>query len=238
MADPENIVSQIQSLQTQETQLYNELEASATHQSSPQQIDDILERIQQISSLKQTLYHNLSKDLMNSKQSIESISEQILTDVESTKVIERQVQEARARAMDRANVRGNKARMVEIGMYETERYQTHKAFLQWILMFIVALIVVVVLLKYNIIPSVVGSSLMTIIIVTMIIMSIMKLYDMYQRSNMDYSKYDWSFDKAQASDKYQTVWDHDVNAIRKGETELKAGLKSATQSVNKLATGQ
>lgn len=226
MSEHSDILGQIQHLQNQETVLYDELEQSKT----PSDIDQIITRIQHVSTLKDTLYHTLANDLQKNKSAIENKGNQLELDIQSTQVIEQQVEQARQRAMKNANVRGNKARLVELGTYETERYRVHKSYLQWLLMFLLALIVVIVLLRYNVIPSVMGSFLITVIIVATIIMSIYQLYDMSLRSNMNYDQYTWGFDPEQAGKDYQTVWEHNVDAIEKGETEAETGINEAEQS--------
>lgn len=226
MSEHSDILGQIQHLQTQETILYDELEQAKT----PAEIDQLITRIQQVSTLKETLYHTLANDLQKNKSAIENKGNQLELDIQSTQVIEQQVQQAKNRALKNANIRGNKARMVELGTYETERYRVHKSYLQWLLMFLLALIVVIVLLRYNVIPSVMGSLLISIIIVATIIMSIYQLYDMSLRSNMNYDQYTWGFDPEQAGKDYQTVWEHNVDAIEKGETEAETGINEAKQS--------
>lgn len=226
MSEPSDIVDQIQHLQTQETVLYDELEQAKT----PAEIDQLIERIQQVSTLKDTLYHTLANDLQKNKSAIENKGNQLELDIQSTQVIEQQVQQAQNRALKNANIRGNKARLVELGTYETERYRVHKSYLQWLLMFLLALIVVIVLLRYNVIPSVMGSLLISIIIVATIIMSIYQLYDMSLRSNMNYDQYTWGFDPEQAGKDYQTVWEHDVGAFRKAKQEAETGINQGEQS--------
>jgi len=226
MSHSSEIVAKIQQLQNQETILYNDLEQTK----SPSEVDDIVQRITEVSSLKDTLYNSLANDLHKSKTMFEDKSEQLELDIQSTQVIEQQIQQARKRAMKNANVHGNKARLVELGTYETERYRAHKSYLQKLLMFLAGLVVVIMLLRYNVIPSVLGSLLITLLIVGTIIMSIYQVYDMSQRSNMNYDQYTWGFDPAQASEDYQTVWEHDVGALRKLKSEATSGIQQAEQT--------
>lgn len=223
MSSPSDILGKIQQLQNRETSLYNQLETSQ----NPVEVDKIIQEIMETSTLKDTLYHSLANDLEKGKMLVENKSEQLETDIQSTQAIEEQVEQARKRAMKNTHVSGNKARMVELGTYEVERYRVHKSYLQWLLIFLASLIVIVVLLRNNIIPSMVGTFLITAILFAVILLSIYQLYDMSRRSNMDYSKYNWNFDPAQASKDYQTVYDHDVTALHKLRGELQTGAQTA-----------
>lgn len=234
MSHSSDILGQIQKLQNQETILYDELEQSK----SPSEVDEIIQRITEVSTLKDTLYATLANDLHKNKTMFEDKSEQLELDIQSTQVIEQQIQHARNRAMKNANVRGNKARLVELGTYETDRYRAHKSYLQWLLIFLFALVVVIMLLRYNVIPSIIGSSLITLIIVGTIIMSVYQIYDMSQRSNMNYEQYTWGFDPDQASKDYQTVWEHDVGALRKLKTEASTGIKEAARKTQSFIQSQ
>jgi len=237
MSNPDDIIQQIQLLQNQEIELYAELEKSVLAGQSSS-MDSIVEKIQQVSTLKRTLYDNLAVDLKKSRDTVGDMSKQLERDVHATNVIEKQVEQARQRAISNADVVGNKTRLIELGMYEAERYQVHKSYLLYLIMFLVGLIVVVVLLRFNVIPSMIGSMLITLLIVGAIIMSIYQLYDMSQRSNLDYSKYSWNFDKAEASKNYETVWEHDVNAMRQIGASIDSEVDSGASYISQHMKSQ
>lgn len=229
-----SIIEQIQSLQTQEVDLYNQLESAVlAGKTDKTKLNEIIEKINQVATLKETLYQNLAVDLKQGRDRISSVSDQLERDIEATQVIEQQVQEARQRASKNANIRGSKTRLIELGMYEAERYQVHKNYLWYLILFFVGLIAVIVLLRYNVIPSVIGSLLISLLIVGAIIMSIYQLYDMSQRSSLDYSKYNWGFDPAQASKNYETVWEHDKNALRTVYDHVGQDIRSGIHDVNR-----
>lgn len=235
MSNPDEIIQQIQLLQNQEIELYAELERSVLSGQSSS-MNDVVEKIQQTSALKRTLYDNLAVDLKKGRDTVSQLSDQLERDIHATNVIEKQVEQARQRASSHANIVGNKTRLIEMGMYEAERYQVHKTYFIYLIMFLVGLIVVVVLLRFNVIPSMLGSMLITLLIVGAIIMSISQLYDMSQRSSLDYSKYNWQFDPAEASKNYETVWEHDVNSMRQIgrsiDTDIHSGAEYVSQHLN------
>lgn len=229
MAD--KLLEQIQHLQQQELILYNELESESTSQPNVSEIDKIIDKIAHTATLRKTLYDKLASDLQQGKNNIQNLSKHIQDQVQSTKVIEKELKIARSKAEKHNHTKNNKLRMVELGTYEAERYRAHKNFIKILSLFLLGLVLTTILLRYNVIPSILGSTLIILIVVGAVIMSIYKLYDLSMRSNLKYNQYDWNFDRKQAESGYETVWQHDKKAFEKAKGEAKEFGKNVDKEI-------
>lgn len=216
----EKLFERIQELQDKELSLYQKLESLSTSSPNESEISSTIEEINQTTKLRDTLYEKLGSDLNKSANTVGSLSQHLQDQIETTNVVESQIQKARERAKQIKQTKKDTNRMVQLGQYEAERYKAHKNFIKLMIYFLLALLAVVALLRYNIIPSVLASGLITVIVVLALIMGGQRMYDLYSRSNLDYTKYDWNFDREQANKGYSSVWEHDVRAFERAEGEV------------------
>lgn len=212
----EKLFERIQELQDKELSLYQKLESLSTSSPNETEISSTIEEINQTTKLRDTLYEKLGSDLNKSANTVGSLSQHLQDQIETTNVIESQIQKARERAKQISQTKKDTNRMVQLGQYEAERYKAHKDFIKLMIYFLLGLLAVVALLRYNIIPSVLASGLITIIVVLALIIGAQRIYDLNSRSNLDYTKYDWNFDREQAN----SVWEHDVRAFERAEGEV------------------
>lgn len=216
----EKLFERIQELQEQERDLYEQLESQSTAKPDEKAIQEIISKINETTRTRNVLYDKLSSDLNKSATNINQLSSHLQDQIETTNVIEDQLQKARERAERIKETKHDTTRMVELGQYEAERYKAHKNFIKLMIYFLLGILFIVLLLKYNLIPSAMGSGLITIIIVGALIMGGQRIYDMSSRSNLDYNKYTWSFDRDEANKGYDSVWEHDKRAFEKAEGQI------------------
>lgn len=216
----EKLFEIIQELQEKELTLYEKLERLSTSNPDENEISSTIETINQTTKLRDTLYDKLSSDLNKSADTVGSLSQTLQDQIETTNVMENQLQKARERAEQIKQTKKDTNRMVQLGQYEAERYKAHKEFIKLMIYFLLTLLTIVVLLRYNIIHSALASGLITLIVALALIMGGQRMYDLYSRSNLDYTKYDWSFDREEANKGYSSVWEHDVRAIERAEDEI------------------
>lgn len=97
----------------------------------------------------------------------------------------------------------NKLRMIQINTYYSKRYQAHIGVIKRVLLYLVALILVVVLAKKNVIvfiPDIIYRFLGFLIIIVGFYDITRKIFDLSLRDNMDYDKYEWSWNKYKTRD--------------------------------------
>lgn len=218
------IFDKIQELQSEELKLYNQLESQSVGNPDPTEISQTIKSIEKTTSLRNTLYEKLQNDLNNNKKNIGNLSSHLQDQANTTQVLEQQLQEAKKRADKIKSGKTDALRMIELGKYEASRYNAHKNLIKLIIYFILGIIVVTLLLKYNIIPSVLGSGLITLLVAVGLIMVGMKAYDLSNRSNLNYDQYNWGFDRDQANKGYESVWQFDERAFEKVEGEVEGEI--------------
>jgi len=220
----EKLFDRIQELQDQERDLYNQLETESTANPDEEKIQEIIEKIDKLTKTRDVLYDKLSTDLNKSAENINNLSTHLQDQIETTNIVENQLQKARERAEQIKQTKRDTTRMVELGQYEAERYKAHKNLIKLMIYFLLGILSVVLLLKYNVIPSIMGSVLITIIMVVLLIVVGQRMYDLSTRSNLDYKKYDWGFDADEANRGMETVLQFDEGEVKKAEGEIENGM--------------
>ena len=95
----------------------------------------------------------------------------------------------------------NKLRMIEINRYYTERYKAQSDLMKLIIFFTVPLLLITILSNKGILSKNIAYILGGAILIGGIIMVIGKIYDINNRDNMDFSKYNIDWDPSTVIDK-------------------------------------
>lgn len=90
----------------------------------------------------------------------------------------------------------NKKRMSEINMYYTQHYQANTDIMKNIIYISIGLIILTVLKMKDYIPSSIATLGTIFILVIGSIIIGKKIFDILRRSDMEFDKYDWSFDQS------------------------------------------
>ena len=142
----EQILNDIQTLQEMEKKLLNNLEANAD-KLTPQQQEQIVEKMNQISNMRINLYQTLSgvnnffQDALSS--SIGTLQQQTV----AIDIIENELNQSKRRLDVLENERQNKIRLVEINDYYGEKYAEHSQFMKIIIFTLIPVIILAFL--YN-----------------------------------------------------------------------------------------
>lgn len=116
----------------------------------------------------------------------------------------------KSRTSQNANIletdNNNKKRMSQINMYYTQNYQANTEIMKYIIYMSVGLIILTVLKTKDYIPSSIATLGTIFILVLGSIVIGQKIFDILRRNDMDFDKYDWTFDekKVDASKMTQT----------------------------------
>ena len=105
----------------------------------------------------------------------------------------------RSRTLENANIletdNSNKKRMSQINMYYTQNYQANSEIMKNIIYMSVGLIVLTLLKTKEYIPSSIATLGTIFILVLGSIVIGQKIFDILRRNDMDFDKYDWTFDE-------------------------------------------
>ena len=187
----EQILNDIQSLQQMEQQLFNNLETNTNL--TPQQQQQIVEKMNQLSNMRINLYQTLSgvngffQNALSS--SIGTLQEQTV----AIGIVENELNQAKKRLEIMENERNNKIRLVEINDYYGDKYAEHSQLMKIIIFTLVPVIILATLNNKGILPNTIYYILIAIISVIGAYFFWVRFASIIARDNMNYQEYNWSF---------------------------------------------
>jgi hypothetical protein len=193
----EQILTDIQSLQQMEQQLFNSLETNTTL--SPQQQQQIVEKMNQLSNMRINLYQTLSgvnnffQNALSS--SVGTLREQSV----AIGIVENELNQAKKRLEALEQEKNNKIRLVEINDYYGDRYGEHSKLMKIIIFTLVPVIILAILNNKDILPNVIYYVLLVIICLIGGYFFWSTYFSIISRDNMNYQEYDWGFNPATAT---------------------------------------
>jgi hypothetical protein len=188
----EQILNDIQSLQQMEQQLFNNLETNTTL--TPQQQQQIVEKMNQLSNMRINLYQTLSgvngffQNALSS--SIGTLREQTV----AIGIVENELNQAKRRLEMLEAERNNKIRLVEINDYYGDKYAEHSTLMKIVIFTLVPVIVLAILNNKGILPNMIYYILLVIVAVIGSYYFWIRMASIIMRDNMNYNEYNWYFD--------------------------------------------
>jgi hypothetical protein len=191
----DQIINNIKSLQTTEMKLYDSLEGKTLNADQQKQIID---KINQISQLRISLYANL-KDMYSYYQQDVSTSRNTLNNqMVSVDVIENELNDSKRRLNLLEAQKDNKIRLVEINTFYGKQYDAHKQIMKIVVIICIPVLILTVLASKGILPPKITALLTGIIIIIGLFIIGGKIIDLSNRDNMNFDEYDWYFNKDEA----------------------------------------
>jgi hypothetical protein len=188
----EQILNDIQSLQQMEQQLFNNLETNTTL--NPQQQQQIVEKMNQLSNMRINLYQTLSGVNSFFQNALSSSVGTLREQTVAIGIVENELNQAKRRLEVLESERNNKIRLVEINDYYGDKYAEHSQLMKIIIFTLVPVIILAILNNKGILPN-------TIYYILIIIVSVIGAYFFWKkfasiimRDNMNYQEYNWYFD--------------------------------------------
>ena len=205
----------IQELQDVERQLYINLEAQAAAGADLSEQKTIVDRINEISTARITLYNTLKGMYTVMQTSVAGTRNELVDQMTITGVVEQELNNTKSSINALTDEKNNKLRMVEINTYYGKRYQAHTGLMKLIILICIPLLILAILGKKGLVPSNIASGLATVIIAIGAILVVRRLWDLDRRDNMNYDEYDWYFDQNASS---PTVWEYDRDHLFSKDT--------------------
>lgn len=188
----EQILNDIQALQDMERQLLNNLESSTTTL-TPQQQEQIIEKINQISNMRINLYQTLSGTNQYFQGALSSSIGTLQQQAVAIDIIEVELNNSKQRLDLLENEKLNKIRLVEINDYYGDKYADHAQFMKIVIFTLIPIIIISVLHNKSILPD-------TPYYILLVLISIVGAFYMWRsfssiimRDNMNYQAYNWTF---------------------------------------------
>jgi hypothetical protein len=166
----------------------------------------IIDTISQLTDLRMKLYKNLELNLGTYQSQFNSSRDHLENQLTMVNVVERQLNNNKEVLNRLKSAQTDKVRMIEIGNYESERYNAHKNILYIVLATIIIVFLFSLLTKFPIVPGVIPFSGIVITITVGVIMVFYKLVSVYSRSNRNFLEFDWGGNSSYSDPSMQSVY--------------------------------
>lgn len=191
----DQIIANIKQMQTTEMKLYTDLD---NQNLTADQKNEIIDRINQISQTRSTLYNSLNNMAGSYQQNVSTSQNTIQQQMFALDIVENELNEAKIRMKALETDKYNKLRLVEINTYYSKRFNAHKEIVKSIVYVCIFMLIIIILGKKQILPRNIYIVLNGLIIVIGVIVIGKKMIDLSNRDNMNFDEYDWYFDKTKA----------------------------------------
>lgn len=213
----EEILNDIQSLQSIEQDLINSLDAN--HSLTTQQQEQIINKINSISQMRINLYETLGEisglyknALINSQGTLSEQSHVI-------DIVEKQLNQSKQKLQFLESEKNNKIRLIEINDYYGQKYSEHSSLMKYIIFMMIPIIIISFLFNKGLLPKSIFYILLVIISIIGSVFIIYRLLSIWNRDNMNYQEYSWSFNVKNApsvinnSDSNKDPWSSNNSSI-------------------------
>ena len=192
----EQILNDIQTLQTMEQQLFSNLENNPSLTTQQQQ--QIIEKMNQLSNMRINLYQTLSGVNNYYEKALYSSQGTLKEQTAAIYIVESELNTAKRRLDALSTEKNNKIRLVEINNYYGDKYVEHGNLMKIIIFMLVPIIILAILNNNGILPNAIYYILIIIIAAIGGYHFWMRLGSIITRDNMNYQTYDWYFDPSTA----------------------------------------
>ena len=213
-----DLINSIKKLQKLEKYLFQQLEMlNVETPNATKQQDDIIDKINDLSELRNDLFGQLGKIYINLDKNSQ-IERSALTDqITTTNMMENQLGNLKSEVYRIKAAKRNKLRMVQIGEYEYLRYSAHKSAMKTLAFTSLVILIFAVLLKNKYIPDLFAKVGIILSVSIGGVILVKQVWDMVTRDNQNYNR----FTQPELNIKghpgqYQyTVWKHNLVNFRK-----------------------
>jgi hypothetical protein len=188
----EQILNDIMDLQQMEEQMLNSLETNPNL--TYQQQQDIIQKMNQLSSMRISLYQTLSGVNGFYESALSSSIGTLQEQTAAIAIVENELNQAKERLEMLQQEKNNQIRLVEINDYYGEKYSEHAQLMKIFIFTLVPIIILVFLKSKGLIPNFVYTGLVVIIALIGIYFFLYRFASVITRDNMNYQEYDWYFD--------------------------------------------
>ena len=192
-----DLLDQISHLQDLESKKYDELNVLLASNPTPDNIAQqkiLINDIEQLSTIRSDLFDTLLAQAQNNLK-VNAAMNSNLQDKQTIVTMKENDLKARKAAMEAVNQKNENAlKMVDINVYYKKQYEARVRIMKYIVILCFLIIFFVVLLNLGWLPQELVTVLVVIIILAGGLYIGSLVYDMYQRSNINYDEYNWSFD--------------------------------------------
>jgi len=185
-------IKNIRELQHMEKSLYRKLDTSvADNAVSKSEAKRIINRINELSTLRQNLFKNLKNMYSLLRTNVSSSRQNLVNDLTNLGIVESELNNAKKQIEVLQTEKNNKLRMVEINKYYSLSYQNHSDIMKIIIVTCIPIIIIAALGNKELIPSWLSTILISLCLGIGLIVMFFKVKDLSFRDNMNYEAYNW-----------------------------------------------
>ena len=192
----EQILNDIQTLQTMEQQLFSNLENNPNLTAQQQQ--QIVEKMNQLSNMRINLYQTLSGVNNYYQNALYSSQGTLKEQTAAIYIVENELNTAKRRLEALDAEKTNKIRLVEINNYYGDKYAEHGNLMKIVIFTLIPVIILAILNKNSILPDAIYYILVIIIAAIGGYFFWLRFGSIITRDSMNYQEYDWYFDASAA----------------------------------------
>ena len=192
----EEILNNIQSLQQIEQQFFTSLETNPNL--SRQQQEEILDKINRITTMRLNLYNTLSginNFYQNALQnSVGTLKQQVI----AISIVENELNQSKRRLELLETEKTNKIRLVQINNYYGDKYAEHSLLMKIVIFTLIPVIIITFLHNKSLLPDTIYYILLVIVSLIGAVYFWYRFMSIIMRDNMIYDEYEWAFDPSTA----------------------------------------
>jgi hypothetical protein len=193
------VQTQITNLNALEQSLYTQLQTNISTLTVDQK-NAILTQISNINTLRSSLLSQLqtgySNYLTTSQASSDLLNQQFL----ASSVVDAELAKQATYLDDLEKDKEAKLRLAQVNTYYGKQYSAHASVMKLIIYMAIPILIASILVKARILPPIIYTVVISIVLVYGLYFLIYKLLDISNRDNMNFDRYNWYFDKANAPD--------------------------------------
>jgi hypothetical protein len=205
----EDILNNIQTLQTTEQALITQLDTlTRTTGYDQAAATTLVTQINSIADARLAMFNTISANANIVQSGVAESRVDLVAQMTLYKVVEQQLNEAKAH-LDTLNTRNDtKLRMVQINTYYGQRYEAQSNLMKIIILFCLPVLILFIIKKKGFIPETISNYLIGIIIAVGAIVILRNVWDILTRSNMDFNSYNWDYQWSDPKDHIPSIWDY------------------------------
>jgi len=190
----EDILNNIQTLQTTEQALIEKLDAlTSTTGYDRAAAAALVTQINSIADARLSMFSAINANANIIQAGVANSRIDLVAQMTLYQVVEQQLNDAKAH-LDSLNSRNDtKLRMVEINTYYGNRYEAQGKLMKTIILFCLPVLILYIIKKKGLIPETISNYLIGIIIAVGAIVILRNIWDLWTRSNMDFNSYNWDY---------------------------------------------
>lgn len=188
----EQILNDIQTLQTMEKQLFSNLETN-TNLTYDEQMQ-IIQKMNQLSSMRVNLYKTVGSVNNYFQNALTNSQGTLKEQTAAISIIEEELNKSKRRLEMLQEEKNNKIRLVEINDYYGSKYAEHGSLMKIIIFTLVPVIILAVLNTKGILPNTIYYILLGIVSVIGAVFFWKTMASILTRDAMNYNEYNWYYD--------------------------------------------